>query len=532
MSLPEQEARCRAFIESKGWTLDERHVFREEGVSGAKQDRPALGALLRAVDAAEVGAVVTPKIDRLGRNARHNLELFERFDAAKAVVWSPDGRTHDDKFIRTVESAIAERERDNLSERVAAITGAKAERGSYHGGIAPYGYVKGEHGGLVVHESEAKWVRFIFRRYAHEGATMYRIAQELADADAPVKRGGQWKPNRIADRLDQPIYAGLVKFGKTGKHDALIDARTFRLAQERRQATKTLASSGRGTAASQGRGRQPAVHLLSHGLLKCACGASMAPRVDSRSGRRTYRCVTRLSKMNQGATPCIVPALPQALVDGVVLRYLANEVVSPGLTAGELEAEQERATADARKARAEAERAAREASDRLEAAEVKWLDGKLTDERYGKLRDRLEGERAAAEREGVQATATIEALSDPDPDAFAAVERLRADLDGAAADAASLGHYRQLIVKLFDSFELIQGDADAAEEVEGFPTIPTFLYKQPSPRKGTTAEHRFVLLPNLRPDLAALYGSDPLVPAPVGLIERNGLPCLYASGPL
>jgi len=34
---------------------------------------------MQAVEASEVDVVITPKIDRLGRNARHNLALFETF---------------------------------------------------------------------------------------------------------------------------------------------------------------------------------------------------------------------------------------------------------------------------------------------------------------------------------------------------------------------------------------------------------------------------------------------------------------------
>jgi len=111
------------------------------------------------VEAGELDAAVTPKIDRLGRNAGHNLALFETFDTAGVVLYSPDGRDHTDKFIRTVESAVAERERESLSERVRAVTPAKRARGSYNGGPRPYGYAFGADGGkLVPREDEAEIV--------------------------------------------------------------------------------------------------------------------------------------------------------------------------------------------------------------------------------------------------------------------------------------------------------------------------------------------------------------------------------------
>ena len=202
LSLPEQERRCKEFIAGRGWTLTDEHVFVERGVSGGKASRPELDALMEAVDGGEIEVVVTPKIDRLGRSARNNLELFDRFDAAGVTLYSPDGRDHTDKFIRTVESAIAERERENLSLRISAITDAKAARGSWHGGPIPFGYVKGEHGGLEVHDPHAKWVRYIFQRYAHDGLTPYKIAQELKDAKAPTSKGGLWTQRRVSSACD------------------------------------------------------------------------------------------------------------------------------------------------------------------------------------------------------------------------------------------------------------------------------------------------------------------------------------------
>jgi len=522
LSLDEQERRCRDFAESRSWTLHAHNVYREEGISGAKRSRPALDALMEAVDAGEVDVLISPAIDRIGRSLGHTEELFSRFDAAKIDLWKPSGERYSGedgsaKFARRVLGAAAELERDMISERVAAVTEAKARRGSYHGGIAPYGYVTGDSGGLEVHEPEAKWVRQMFRRYAHEGTSLYRIAQELTEADAPVKRGGKWNSRRVGERIDQPAYAGRVKFGHEGTHEALVDERTFRLAQERRTVTRTLHGNGRG--------RQPSIHLLSHGLLKCACGESMAPRRDSGSGRLTYRCVTRLQRAAKSAMPCLIPALPQKAVDAAVLRYLAHDVISPGLTEREMEAEQEAALTEARKARSEANRAAKQASDRLESAQMKFLDDTLTGDEYKVLAAKLEGQRQQAQQESAQASATIDALRDPDPGAMAAVQRLREDTGAVATDSASLAPYRALLVKLFESFEVVQAPADAPATVPEFPSTPTFVYRQPSPRQGREAEHRYFLIPGLQPHLAAIYDSDPVTAAPTTAIGRMGLPC-------
>ena len=523
LSLDDQERRCREFIAAKGWSLADAHFYREEGLKGTDRSRPALAQLVRAIECAEVDVLVSPWIDRIGRSAQHSEQLFETFDRAGIDLWDPNGQRFSGdsataKFTRRMLAGAAEFERDMLSERVAAVTEAKAERGSYHGGIPPYGYAKGEHGGLVEHPSEARWVRHLFKRYVDDGWTLYAIADELAAQGAPVKRGGKWNSHRIAERLDNPIYVGRVKFGATGRHPALIDDRTWRLAQERRAATKALDGNGRGV--------QPSIHLLSHGKLLCACGAKLRPRRDSGSGRRTYRCETQLRK---GST-CPVPALPQELLDGAVLHYLAHDVVSPGLTARELASRQKSALFEERHRKADAERRSREAADNLEGAEIKWIEGKMPDDRWEHWRARFEQDRLAAEQEATAATATIQAIENPDPDTVSAVERLRADLHSAAADPDALARYRQLVLKLFTGFELIQAPADAPEHIEDFPSTPTFAYRQPALRRGTEREHRYYLLPILRPDLAAIYGAgDPMTPMPDGLLAPDLTPAV-ASG--
>src|SRR4051812_6152114 len=83
LSLPVQEKNARAYVgRQDGWTLDENHVYVERGVSGAKAQRPALDLLMAAIDAKELDVLLTTRIDRLGRNTKHNLEIFDRCLAA------------------------------------------------------------------------------------------------------------------------------------------------------------------------------------------------------------------------------------------------------------------------------------------------------------------------------------------------------------------------------------------------------------------------------------------------------------------
>ena len=137
LSLPEQEGRIRAYAEAHGWELVE--VFADRGVSGRRDDRPALGRLLGELD--RIDRLIIPKLDRLGRSNRHLLDVFDRLDAADVELVSVseaiDTSTPIGKLLRSVLSAMAEFEADNISERVKAVTERRARGGGHHGGPRP-----------------------------------------------------------------------------------------------------------------------------------------------------------------------------------------------------------------------------------------------------------------------------------------------------------------------------------------------------------------------------------------------------------
>ena len=74
------------WVASNGHTLDEAHVFRDEGYSGARLDRPGLDALRDIVrdGAVELVAVLSP--DRLARRYAYQVVLLEEFRRAGCDV--------------------------------------------------------------------------------------------------------------------------------------------------------------------------------------------------------------------------------------------------------------------------------------------------------------------------------------------------------------------------------------------------------------------------------------------------------------
>jgi DNA invertase Pin-like site-specific DNA recombinase len=111
----------RAFAAARGWEATE---FIDHGVSGAKERRPALDALLAAAKARKLDVVVCVKLDRLARSVRHLVAMAGEFQALGvdlvALDQAIDTTTPAGRLLFHVLSAIAEFERDLIRDRVLA----------------------------------------------------------------------------------------------------------------------------------------------------------------------------------------------------------------------------------------------------------------------------------------------------------------------------------------------------------------------------------------------------------------------------
>ncbi|TDW26931.1 DNA invertase Pin-like site-specific DNA recombinase [Cryobacterium psychrophilum] len=131
-------------------------IYRDQGISGTKTSRPELDKMLDRLSRGD--EVVVWKLDRLGRNTRHLLELLDNFtdrgikfrSLRDGIVTDPDSELGGAiaRAMVTIISAFAQLERDQLSERtragmaVAASHGRKAGRREI---TADHGNVKRAH---------------------------------------------------------------------------------------------------------------------------------------------------------------------------------------------------------------------------------------------------------------------------------------------------------------------------------------------------------------------------------------------------
>ena len=111
----------RAFAAARGWAVTE---FVDHGVSGAKERRPQLDALLADVRRRKFDLVLVTKLDRLARSTRHLVTLAAELEAlgVDLVVLDQaiDTTTPSGRLLFHVLAAIAEFERDLIRDRVIA----------------------------------------------------------------------------------------------------------------------------------------------------------------------------------------------------------------------------------------------------------------------------------------------------------------------------------------------------------------------------------------------------------------------------
>jgi DNA invertase Pin-like site-specific DNA recombinase len=118
-SAENQLAELRRYVEARGWQAKE---YCDTGISGSRDNRPALDVLVRDAKRRKFDVLVVWKMDRLGRSLRHLVTLLEEFQTIGISFVSLgegiDATTPAGKLQMHILAAIAEFERGRIAERV------------------------------------------------------------------------------------------------------------------------------------------------------------------------------------------------------------------------------------------------------------------------------------------------------------------------------------------------------------------------------------------------------------------------------
>lgn len=225
-SIEEQERKCKAAIESKGWQY--AGTFSDPGISGRTMDRPGLRAMIEGIRSGEVEAVFIYKLDRLSRKQKDTMSLIEDVILKNDVALVSLNETLDTstpwgRAMIGILSSFNQMESENIQMRTAMGREAKANKGGYAGGKPPIGY-RAENGQLVIVPEEAEIVRLVFK-LRKEGGTYVGITEELNKRGYRTKKGKPFLHSAIQNILNnEATYRGHYKYGKSGTENAVHEA--------------------------------------------------------------------------------------------------------------------------------------------------------------------------------------------------------------------------------------------------------------------------------------------------------------------
>lgn len=360
----------------------------ERDVSGGlKAERRGLGALLERVEAGEAEGIITYDVSRLGRNISDFLDTVERMDKAGAAVVAVkervDTTTKDAtaRFFLHLMAALAEMERGRLRERFALSVRNAAARG-VHPTRTPVGYVRDEARRLAPDPVAGPAVAEMFTMRAR-GSSLQECADVLKAAT-----GKGWSRSSVRQMFTSQTYLGRIAIGDSiyeeGTHPALVDARTWQMAQR-----EGRRPSHDGSLASQG---------VLAGLIRCAgCGHVLTVSASGPQGARvaSYTC-----RRTRASGDCPAPASGVvAKVDAIVLPGIEER--SSGRTDFGVYFE---ATAESARA---FESAVQELDAFLEGASMTDLGAELYNREVARRRGAVAATREVWERDAARAEALI-----------------------------------------------------------------------------------------------------------------------------
>src|SRR5262247_4339652 len=175
------------YIRQHGWSLLPEHEYIDEGISGARLDRPALDRLRNSAQRGEFDAVVVLAPDRLARNYAHQwllVEEFAKLNTQLIFLQNPFGDSPQGKLLTQMQGMIAEYERAQITERMRRGKMEKARRGEFiPWAYTCYGYryIPKRYGGapqVMIDPVAAAVVRDVYRALVEEQLSCRQITKD------------------------------------------------------------------------------------------------------------------------------------------------------------------------------------------------------------------------------------------------------------------------------------------------------------------------------------------------------------------
>ena len=355
-SIGNQVELCRDYVRLHFSEKDAEQaiVFEDEGFSGGNMNRPAFQRMMEQIEKGEIKALVVYRLDRVSRNVSDfsgMIENLKRRDITFVSIRENfDTSTPMGRAMMYIASVFSQLERETIAERIRDNMHELAKTGRWLGGNTPTGYQSESVKSVTVDgkakkacklkllPEEAEIVKTIFDLFSQTGSLTMTEA-ELLKRRMLTKNGKQFTRFSIKTILMNPVYMiadedayryfqrkdadlfssreefdgihGLMAYNRTdqvkgkatvynpvsewivsvGKHPGIIPGKLWVAVQDNLEQNKSK---------SYRRPRKNTALLT--GLLFCACGHRMYPRLSKRTtadGDIVYTYVCRMKERSK-----------------------------------------------------------------------------------------------------------------------------------------------------------------------------------------------------------------------------------------
>ena len=226
-SIDDQVRVCKKYIKDNDMTVDEKHIYVDEAISGSIRTRPGLQALEKAIEEKTLDAVAVDDLSRLSRSNHQMLTMVMKFNYHQVKIISvSDGIITDDdnsKLGIHIRGLINELYLDDLKKKTMRGLEGQKIRG-FSTGENVYGYSSHPVGELKLNKKgqpkyegmthkinpeEAEIVKKIYKEFI-SGKSICKIIKDLNRDRIPTKKGytGGWNTSSVSRILKNEKYIG------------------------------------------------------------------------------------------------------------------------------------------------------------------------------------------------------------------------------------------------------------------------------------------------------------------------------------